>query len=128
MTQRYSSGTVWEREIQYSRAVRRGAHVFVSGTTAMDRERLVGKSDAAAQTRFVFRKIETALQAVGAGLPDVVRTRMYITDARDADAVTSVHAQVFDGICPCATLLVVKGFISPELLVEVEVDAIVEEP
>ena len=128
MTERYSSGTVWEREIQYSRAVRRGAHVFVSGTTAMDGERLVGKSDAAAQTRFVFRKIETALQAVGAGLQDVVRTRMYITDARDADAVTSVHAKVFEGICPCATLLVVKGFISPELLVEVEVDAMVEEP
>lgn len=127
MTQRHHSGTTWETEIAYSRAVRRGPVVAVSGTTAMDGDRLVGEGDAARQAGFVFAKIERSLAAVGASLADVVRTRMYITDPRDAAAVTRAHAVAMAGVRPAATLLVVAGFIDPALLVEIEVDAYVPE-
>ena len=124
--QRIQSGTTWETSICYSRVVRRGNYVCVSGTTAMDGDRLVGEGDVAAQAEFVFSKIAASLARVGAGLGDVVRTRMYITDASAADSVTQAHAAVFAGINPCASLLIVKGFIDERLLVEIEADAVVE--
>ena len=127
ITQRYDSGTEWERDVAYSRAVRRGASVQVSGTTAMDGATLVGPGDAAAQANFAFEKIEYALGQVGARIADVTRTRMYIVDPDDAAAVTAAHARVFADVRPCASLLIVKGFIDARLLVEIEVDAYCEE-
>ena len=126
-TIRYNSGTAWEREVHYSRALRRGRHVYVSGTTAMDGDELIGLGDAGAQAAFVFDNIERSLQAVGARLADVVRTRMYLVDAGDAAAVTAAHGARFAGVEPCATLVVVAALISPELLVEIEVDALLAE-
>lgn len=122
---RYDSGTRWEREICYSRVVRRGNYVCVSGTTAMDGDDLIGLGDVSRQAEFIFSKIAQSLQQVGAELTDVMRTRMYITDASHAAAVTEAHAASFAGINPCATLVIVRGFIDERLLVEVEVDAVV---
>lgn len=127
-TQRYDSGTPWEAIIGYSRAIRRGPFVCVSGTTAMDGDRLVGPGDAGAQARFVFAKVIRSLAAVGAQPTDVVRTRMYITDPRHADAVTAAHAAALGAVRPATTLLIVRGFIDPALLVEVEADAVVLPP
>jgi len=123
MNKRFDSGTPWESEIKYSRAVRRGNFVAVSGTTAMDKDRLVGRGDAGAQAMFVFEKIIHALTEVGASIEDVVRTRMYIINPDDAEAVTRAHAHVFAEVRPAATLLVVAGFINSSLLVEIEADA-----
>ena len=126
-TRRYDSGTVWEREIGYSRAVRRGPLVQVSGTTAGDGDAVVGEGDAGEQARYAFGKIGRALAAVGASFGDVTRTRMYIVDAADAAAVTAAHAEVFAEVRPCASLMVVRGFIDARLLVEIEVDAYCED-
>ncbi|MFK8055518.1 MAG: RidA family protein [Saprospiraceae bacterium] len=122
---KFDSGTPWESTIKYSRAVRRGNFVAVSGTTAMDKDQLVGPGDAGKQALFVFEKIIHALEQVGAGIEDVVRTRMYITNPADAEAVTQAHAQVFTDVRPSTTLLVVAGFIDPALLVEIEADAFI---
>ena len=120
---KYDSGTIWEAEIKYSRAVRRGNFVAVSGTTAMNGDQLIGADDAGAQARFVFKKIIHALSEVGASPTDVVRTRMYITNPVDAKAVTEAHTEFFGEVRPTTTLLVVAGFIDPSLLVEIEADA-----
>jgi len=120
---KFDSGTPWESDIRYSRAVRRGNFVAVSGTTAMEKDQLIGRDDAGAQASFVFRKIIHALSEVGASIHDVVRTRMYITNPADANAVTQAHAKVFADVRPAATLLVVEGFIDSSLLVEIEADA-----
>ncbi len=125
MTRRHDSGTPWEQRVAYSRAVRRGPLICVSGTTAMDGERLVGPGDVVAQATFIFEKIATSLAEVGAEIGDIVRTRLYITDASHADAVTAAHAVAMADVRPAATLLTVRGFIDPALLVEIEVDAFV---
>ncbi len=120
---KFNSGTPWEAEVKYSRAVRRGNFVAVSGTTAMDKDQLIGKQDAGEQARFIFKKIINSLNEVGATAEDIVRTRMYITNPQDADAVTKAHAEVLGEVRPTTTLLVVSGFIDPSLLVEIEADA-----
>ena len=111
-----SSGSAYESAVGYSRAVRTGPHIAVAGTT--------GSGDSiAAQTREALRRIEIALQTVGASLSDVVRTRIYVTDISMWEEVGAVHAGVFGEIRPAATMVEVSALISPELLVEIEVDA-----
>jgi enamine deaminase RidA (YjgF/YER057c/UK114 family) len=118
MSQRQTvlSGSDYESVVGYSRAVRTGPHVAVAGTT--------GSGDGiAAQTRDALRRIEIALQELGASLSDVVRTRMYVTDISQWQEVAAVHAEVFGEIRPVTTMVEVSALISPELLVEIEVDA-----
>jgi enamine deaminase RidA (YjgF/YER057c/UK114 family) len=128
MTQRrtWSSGTPWEGKVGYARAVRAGNLVFVSGTTATDAEgRIVGGGDPGAQARQIFANIERALRGVGASLRDVVRTRMFVTDIARWEEVGRAHGEVFRDIRPAATLVQVSGFVHPDMLVEIEVDAVV---
>ena len=114
-----SSGSVWEPQVGYSRAVRVGNHVFVSGTTS-------DGSDAYVQTKGAIAKIEQALEEAGASLYDVVRTRMFVTNIDDWELVGKAHAEAFSNIRPAATMVEVTRLISPELLVEIEVDAFIE--
>jgi enamine deaminase RidA (YjgF/YER057c/UK114 family) len=111
-----SSGSEFEAAVGYSRAVRTGDHVVVAGTTGVG-------DDIAAQTREALRRIEIALREAGASLTDVVRTRMFVTDISLWREVGAVHAQVFGEICPVSTMVEVSALISPELMVEIEVDA-----
>ncbi len=111
-----SSGSAYESAVGYSRAVRLGAHVAVAGTTGTG-------DDVATQTRDALRRIEAALQEVGASLRDVVRTRIYVTDITQWREVGAVHADVFGDIRPAATMVEVSALIDPALRVEIEADA-----
>ena len=123
-----SSGAPWEAAVGYSRAVRVGNQTFVSGTTAVDEHgNVIGKGDAYAQAKYVFEKIGKALREAGASFGQVVRTRMLVTNINDWEAVGRAHGEVFRDICPAATLVEVSRLIDPELLVEIEVDAVGEE-
>lgn len=122
-----SSGTVWEKKYGYSRAVRVGSQVWVAGTTAVDDSgAVVGVGSPGDQARFIFQKIERALIQAGATLKDVVRVRTFITDISRWEEVARAQGDVFGDIRPAATLVQVSAFIAPELLVEIEVDAITE--
>jgi enamine deaminase RidA (YjgF/YER057c/UK114 family) len=122
-----SSGTRWEKTVGYSRAVRVGPHVLVSGTTAIDDSgAVVGAGDAFAQTKFILRKIEDALSEAGVSMYRVVRTRMFVTDISRADEIGRAHAEFFKEILPASTMVEVKALIDPEMLIEIEVDAYVE--
>jgi enamine deaminase RidA (YjgF/YER057c/UK114 family) len=122
----YSSNTPWEPVAGYSRAVRVGEHIFVSGTTATNAAgEIVGVGDITAQTRQAIRNIESALAHYGASLADVVRTRIYITDMRQWEAVLPVHGEFFGSIRPASTLVEVSALVSPDMLIEIEADAIV---
>lgn len=123
-----SSGAKWEDIVGYSRAVRVGNAVEVAGTTAVDEQgNVVGLNDAYEQTRFILAKIEKALTAAGASLKDIVRTRMFVTDISKWEEIGRAHGEVFRTIKPAASMIEVKGLISPELLVEIEVTAILSE-
>ena len=121
-----SSGTKWENTIGYSRSVKVGNFIFVSGTTAVDgKGDIVGLGNAYKQTKFIFEKIERSLAEVGAGLEDVVRTRMFVVDINLWEEVGKAHGEIFKQIKPAATLMQVNSLIEPDLLVEIEVDAVI---
>jgi enamine deaminase RidA (YjgF/YER057c/UK114 family) len=121
----YSSGAIWEDRVGYSRAVKVGNHIEVSGTVASDEEgKVVGKDSAYEQTKYILEKIEKALQQAGASLRDVVRTRMFVTDISRFDEYGRAHGEVFGTIKPCTSLLEVKGLVSPDYLIEIEATAI----
>ena len=123
--QRIGSGTEWESRVGYSRAVRVGDRVLVSGTTATDADGDVVGGTPAEQTRRALSNVERALEEAGASLADVVRTRLYVTDIDDWEAIGEVHGEFFGEVRPAATMVEVSGLIDPELVVEVECEAVV---
>jgi enamine deaminase RidA (YjgF/YER057c/UK114 family) len=119
--QTVSSGTEWEPKVGYSRAVRTGREVHVSGTTATDEEgELVGEGDPYDQTAQALRNVERALEEAGAAIEDVVRTRLYVTDVEQWEEIGRAHAEVFDEVRPATSMVQVERLIDPEMLVEVE--------
>jgi enamine deaminase RidA (YjgF/YER057c/UK114 family) len=126
--QRYSSGTEWEPIVGYSRAIRVGRTIHVSGTTATAKDgSIVGVGDPYAQTRQILRNIEAALTALGSGLPDVVRTRIYTVDIDHWREIGNAHGEVFRGIQPATSMVEVSRLISPDILVEIEAEAILSD-
>ena len=122
-----SSGTKWEPIVGYSRAVRVGSIIHVSGTTATDENgELVGIGDPAAQTEQVIVNVEKALNGLGAGLNDVVRTRIYVRDIDDWQAIGRVHGKYFGDILPATSMIEVSRLVGADMLVEIEAEAIVD--
>ncbi len=120
-----SSGVKWEDIVGYSRAVRIGNYIEVFGTTAFEGKLLIGKGDLYAQTSFILRKIEKILIQSGSSMSDVVRTRMYVTDISMWQEAGKAHSEFFSDIRPATSMVEVSRLIDPELLIEIEVTAIV---
>ena len=126
MRQKISSGSPWENIVGYSRAIRVGNIIEVAGTTAMDGDTLIGKGDVYAQTVFILKKIEKALTEAGGSLNDIVRTRMYVVDICRWEEAGKAHGEFFKNIKPVSTMVEVSNLINNELLIEIEVTAILE--
>lgn len=122
-----TSGTPWEDKIGYSRAVKIGRLVEISGTAAIDRDRIVAPGDPYRQTKFIIQKIERVLEDAGGSLKDVIRTRIYVTNIKDWDAVGRAHGEFFRDIKPVTTMVEVKSLIEPNFVVEIEASAYLSE-
>ena len=123
----YSSGAKWEDIVGYSRAVKVGNVIEVTGTVAVDdNSNLVGGASAYEQTRYIIQKIEKVLERAGASLKDVVRTRMFVTDISRWEEYGKAHGEFFKDIRPCTSMIEVKSLISPEYLIEIEATAIIQ--
>lgn len=121
-----SSGAVWEDKVGYSRAVKLGNHIEVSGTVATDETgNVVGANDAYAQTKFILQKIENALAQAGASLADVVRTRLFVTDISRFEEYAKAHGEAFAAIKPCTSMIEIKALVEPGYLIEIEATAII---
>ena len=124
----FSSGAKWEDIVGYSRAVRIGNTIEVTGTVAVDdNSDLVGGNNAYEQTKFIIQKIEDVLKKAGASLKDVVRTRMFVTDISRWEEYGKAHGEFFKDIKPCTSMIEIKGLIAPEYLIEIEATAVASE-
>ncbi|MBC8173857.1 MAG: RidA family protein [Chitinophagales bacterium] len=127
MRQNISSGAKWEDIVGYSRAVRAGNMIFVTGTVAVDENNnLVGGDSAYEQTKFILQKIEGVLKQAGSSLQDVVRTRMFVTDISRWEEYGKAHGEFFSHIKPCTTMVEISKLIAPEYLIEIEAEAVIE--
>ena len=123
----YASGAQWEEIVGYSRAVRIGNLVEVTGTVAVDEHnKVVGINNAYEQTKYILQKIEKVLERAGASMKDVIRTRIYVTDISRWEEYGRAHGEYFSKIKPCTTMVEIKGLISPEYLVEIEATALLQ--
>ncbi len=124
----YRSGAPWEDKVGYSRAVRIGNIIEVSGTVAVDEEgNVIGEGDPYLQTKFILEKIHIVLEEAGAALEDVIRTRMFVTDISMFEAIGKAHGEVFKDIRPCTSMVEVSALVGREFLVEIEATAVVEQ-
>lgn len=123
--EKISSGSKWEDFVGYSRAVKIGNLIEVAGTTAHDGNKIIGIGNAYEQTKFILQKMENTLSKLGAKMENTIRTRMYVTDISKWEEIGKAHGEVFKNIKPVSTMIEAKSLISPEMLVEIELTAII---